>query len=755
MAAVAQLDASTDQKLKVFISYSRKDMSFADRLEPALKTRAIEPLIDRTEIYAFEDWWKRIQALIGAADAVIFVLSPDAVSSDVCKKEITFAASLNKRFAPIILRRVEDRTVPEELARLNFIFFDDDARFDESVDRLAEALATDIGWVRRHTEFGQDALAWDAAKRPGGLLLRSPLLEEAEHWIASRPHGAPAPTEVTQAFIATSRRATTRRRNILTGSLAMGLAVALGLAGLAYFERGVAIENEATAIKNEKIAEEQRQEADRRRLEAEQRRQEAVVQRDIAEKKTQEAQKNLASAAYFANDVVTKIALKVPSLAALPPEKMIEELGTIDETLIQVTTLVRSAGLMQKNAAVLVQIGALLIYVGDVYANVDARRALRDYDESLAVRRDLAATDPGNMDGQNNIAVSLGRIGDIKLRMGDNAGALKAYGESVEVSSKVVASDPAKANWRTDLAVYYSKHGDVVSASGQREEARADYQKALEIGTKLAADDPADTLAQRNLSVYLRQLGDMLVGDSKNEEALSHYTKARDLREKLAAVGPMGQSDLAEIYARIGSLYWTAGRQGEAVDLTEKSVLIREKAGTADPTLAAAESGLAYSYLLMGDALINEGKGAQTPGIYGKAHTYFEKAAQRIEAKELAEKGKPGEATAAALGWVAIAAVYDKSFERALAVSDQSLALNTGLLWVRAYRAHALMFLGRSREAKESYLAYKGQSIQELANKLWEVVIGEEFDKFRKVGLDRIAGPVMADVETALGRRNR
>ena len=51
---------------RIFISYSRKDMAFADRLEAALKARGFEPLIDRTEIYAFEDWWKRIEALIGA-----------------------------------------------------------------------------------------------------------------------------------------------------------------------------------------------------------------------------------------------------------------------------------------------------------------------------------------------------------------------------------------------------------------------------------------------------------------------------------------------------------------------------------------------------------------------------------------------------------------------------------------------------------------------------------------------------------------
>ena len=66
----------TDQfRAKVFISYSRKDMAFADRLDAALKTRGFEPLIDRTEIYAFEEWWKRIEALIARADTVVFVLS--------------------------------------------------------------------------------------------------------------------------------------------------------------------------------------------------------------------------------------------------------------------------------------------------------------------------------------------------------------------------------------------------------------------------------------------------------------------------------------------------------------------------------------------------------------------------------------------------------------------------------------------------------------------------------------------------------
>src|SRR5262245_54411154 len=114
-AAEHQQLRNSGMKGRVFISYSRKDMAFADSLDAALKARGFEPLIDREEIYAFEDWWKRIEALIGSADTVVFVLSPDAVKSEVALKEIAFAASLNKRFAPIVCQRVEDVAVPEPL----------------------------------------------------------------------------------------------------------------------------------------------------------------------------------------------------------------------------------------------------------------------------------------------------------------------------------------------------------------------------------------------------------------------------------------------------------------------------------------------------------------------------------------------------------------------------------------------------------------------------------------------------------------
>ena len=228
---VASEDRTDKRPARVFISYSRKDMKFADQLDAALKTRGFETLIDRNQIYAFADWWQSIEALIARADTVVFVLSPDAVASDVVLEEVGHAASLNKRLAPLVYRRVEDSDLPEALPRSDFIFFDDPDRFEESANRLASALQVDIVWIRQHTEYGETAHRWAANGRPEWLLLRPPALWEAERWIASRPSRAPAVAAETLAFFKAGRQVVTRTRRRLVALLSiLVLAVGAGLA---------------------------------------------------------------------------------------------------------------------------------------------------------------------------------------------------------------------------------------------------------------------------------------------------------------------------------------------------------------------------------------------------------------------------------------------------------------------------------------------------------------------------------------------
>jgi hypothetical protein len=73
--------SSDKGKLRVFISYSRDDLKFADQLDAALDACGFECVIDRQGISGGEDWKRRLGNLISEADTVVFVLSPSSARS--------------------------------------------------------------------------------------------------------------------------------------------------------------------------------------------------------------------------------------------------------------------------------------------------------------------------------------------------------------------------------------------------------------------------------------------------------------------------------------------------------------------------------------------------------------------------------------------------------------------------------------------------------------------------------------------------
>src|SRR6516165_5917742 len=184
---MADARAPEDRKLKVFISYSRKDEDFAQELLVGLQFGGFEPYLDKHDIAAGEDWEHRLGRLIEAADTVVFVISPDAMASDRCAWEVNRTVELKKRLLPIVFRRVEEAQVAPRLKQLNYIFFDRPFSFAPSLQALATALRTDVEWIREHTRIGVLALRWDSRGRVEALLLRGEELAVAKTWIAAQP----------------------------------------------------------------------------------------------------------------------------------------------------------------------------------------------------------------------------------------------------------------------------------------------------------------------------------------------------------------------------------------------------------------------------------------------------------------------------------------------------------------------------------------------------------------------------------------
>ena len=139
---------------------------------------------------------------------------------------------------------------------------------------------------------------------------------------------------------------------------------------------------------------------------------------------------------------------------------------------------------------------------------------------------------------------------------------------------------------------------------------------------------------------------------------------------------------------------------------------------------------------------------AAEAGHYTEALQLQEALAAKEEAAETNREGKPGEETAQALTAVARYALFAREFTKALTVSDRAHSLVSDDLVIETNRVHALMFLGRGKEARTIHLAHRGKPVQGMDSKLWERVIADDFAEFREVGLTH---PMMADIEKELG----
>jgi WD40 repeat protein len=213
----------------IFISYSRKDGEFVRRLQDALSRQKSDVWVDWKDIPPTAEWLQEIYAAIESSHTVVFVLSPDSVTSEICEIELTHAVGYNKRLVPVVRREVDPGAVKEELARLNWIFFRDRDDFNSALNTLIEAVDTDLGWVHTHTRLLTRAIEWKSRQRNAGYLLRGGDLREAEAWLSQNNGKEPRATPLQIEYIRTSRGSAVRRKRLSIGALLTFLIVALGL----------------------------------------------------------------------------------------------------------------------------------------------------------------------------------------------------------------------------------------------------------------------------------------------------------------------------------------------------------------------------------------------------------------------------------------------------------------------------------------------------------------------------------------------
>ena len=185
-------DERGDERVKIFLSYSRDDADFAEQVLAALIACDFYPLIDRQEMTGGEPFEKRLMELILAAGIVVFILSPSSAKSAACRWEVEQAIENGKRVIPVICRPLGEALPPEKLRALDYIYFypepkSPDTGFGTGLSRLVKSMNADLEWIRASTRLQLLATLWMQGDRPTTRLLSGPDITDAKKWQRRRP----------------------------------------------------------------------------------------------------------------------------------------------------------------------------------------------------------------------------------------------------------------------------------------------------------------------------------------------------------------------------------------------------------------------------------------------------------------------------------------------------------------------------------------------------------------------------------------
>ena len=203
----------TSGRYDACLSYAREDKDFAvARLRAALMESRLEVWVDLEDILGGAKWRDRIHRGIEGCKAFVFVVTPESVASQHCRKELDDASAQNKLIVPVVHGDVDEHALPPAIADAEWIFLRSDDDFATGIDKLVEALQTDLAWRDEHTRLAGRAREWLDAGRDSSYLLRGADLREAETWLSQREGHREAPTVTQAEYVVQSRQFAGRRQ---------------------------------------------------------------------------------------------------------------------------------------------------------------------------------------------------------------------------------------------------------------------------------------------------------------------------------------------------------------------------------------------------------------------------------------------------------------------------------------------------------------------------------------------------------------
>jgi eukaryotic-like serine/threonine-protein kinase len=339
-------------------------------------------------------------------------------------------------------------------------------------------------------------------------------------------------------------------------------------------------------------------------------------------------------------------------------------------------------------------------HLGDVqgspaYSNLgDIQGGLASYGKALAIRRSLAARNPGDAKAQDNLAACLQGFALVNSQTKRSKEILALQSEALIIHKRLYETEPSSAslkkllnaydgtgrtervagdlehaekNFRMELAlakhqmrldpqseqavlsIWYANQNLalVLSDKGNPAQALVYARRELEAIEQLSKKKPTDVMYQKYLAYSYRDVAKNLGNPEKPNTgnwraALTNYKKALQISSQLAAADPTdadAQDKLGLTLQAISDVFAKHGSLSDALQYDRKALKIFQKLASIDQSNDSIQWDLAVSYYSIGNAFLLQNKLADTLENFTHAlqirRTLFEKSPTDLEAKYL------------------------------------------------------------------------------------------------------------------------
>ena len=196
-------------RFDAFVCYGRREsFGFANKLSNRLSELNYQVFHDAGEIPMIIENKEYIYSNILRSDNFIYVISPNAVRSEYCKKELDFAIKYKKRIIPILHHELgsDADKLDDIVARKTTISLE---KLDYDLSRLTEEIVVVVeeerDYVQQHSHLLFMARSWDASGRQESELLYGAEKQKAIRWLKT-PSEVVLPLQIHHDYIAASRK---------------------------------------------------------------------------------------------------------------------------------------------------------------------------------------------------------------------------------------------------------------------------------------------------------------------------------------------------------------------------------------------------------------------------------------------------------------------------------------------------------------------------------------------------------------------